>query len=209
MNVMYSDTCQNSQNLFGCVSVKKGEYMIFNKKYSKDEYLVLKERIIEHMKSAGEYGEFFPPEFAPVYYNETQGNLYMPMTKDEVLAKGWQWEDNMPGTFGKETIQISDIPDKIGDVTDKFLKEIFTCGECNKNYNISQNELLFYRKENIPIPRKCPSCRYKRRFDMRPARQLWHRACMKEGCQNEFETCYAPDRIEKVYCEKCYQQEVY
>ena len=31
MNLQYSDTCQNSQNLFGCVSVKKGEYMIFNK----------------------------------------------------------------------------------------------------------------------------------------------------------------------------------
>jgi len=26
---------------------------------------------------------------------------------------------------------------------------------------------------------------------------------------NEFETAYAPDRPEIVYCEKCYQQEVY
>ncbi len=32
---------------------------------------------------------------------------------------------------------------------------------------------------------------------------------MKEGCQNEFETSYAPDRPEIVYCERCYQQEVY
>ena len=39
----YCDSCQNSQNLLGCISVKKGEYMIFNKKYSK-------EKIIEHMK---------------------------------------------------------------------------------------------------------------------------------------------------------------
>src|SRR3989344_4040210 len=84
MNVMYSDTCQNSQNLFGCVSVKKGEYMIFNKKYLKADYKVLKQKIIEHMKKTGEYGEFFLPEIAPVYYNETQGNLYMPMTKEEV-----------------------------------------------------------------------------------------------------------------------------
>jgi hypothetical protein len=37
LNVSYSDTCQNSQNLFGCVSVKKGEYLIFNKKYSKEK----------------------------------------------------------------------------------------------------------------------------------------------------------------------------
>jgi hypothetical protein len=28
-------------------------------------------------------------------------------------------------------------------------------------------------------------------------------------CNVEFETSYAPDRSEIVYCEKCYQQEVY
>lgn len=226
LNVMYSDTCQNSQNLFGCVSVKKGEYMIFNKKYSKEDYLVLKEKIIEHMKKTGEYGEFFPPEIAPVYYNETQGNLYMPLNKEEVLAKGWHWEENVPGTFGKETIQSADIPDKIQEIPESYLKEIFACVNCNKNYNITQNELLFYKKENIPFPRKCPNCRYRRRFDVRPTRSLWHRQCMCEQpshdhsssprpnlggarCPVEFETCYAPEKTEKVYCEKCYQQEVY
>ncbi|KKR60674.1 MAG: hypothetical protein UU01_C0036G0004 [Parcubacteria group bacterium GW2011_GWA2_40_37] len=217
MNVMYSDTCQNSQNLFGCVSIKKGEYMIFNKKYSKADYETLKEKIIEHMKQTGEYGEFFPPEIAPVYYNETQGNLYMPMPKQEVLAKGWQWEDNVPGTFSKETISSGSIPDKIEGVPDSYLNEIFACIDCSKNYNITKNELLFYRKESLPFPRKCPNCRYKRRFDLRPARKLWHRACMcdknhishKGKCEVEFETCYATERKEKVYCESCYNKEVY
>lgn len=217
INVSYSDTCQNSQNLFGCVSVKKGEAMIFNKKYSKEEYEKLREKIIEHMKKTGEYGEFFPPQIAPVYYNETQGNLYEPMTKKEVLAKGWHWEENVPGTFGKETIKSEDIPDKIEDVSDSYLQEVFSCIDCSKNYNLTQNELLFYRKEMLPLPRKCPNCRYKRRFDLRPLRKLWHRQCMcdkdhthhKGLCKVEFETSYAPDRSEKIYCEKCYQQQVY
>jgi len=216
-SVSYSDSCQNSQNLFGCVSIKKGEYMIFNKKYSKEDYLALKEKIIEHMKKTGEYGEFFPPAIAPVYYNETQGILYDPLTKEEVLSKGWHWEDNVPGTKGKETISNKDIPDKIEDVPDTFLKEVFACDACSKNYNITQNELLFYQKEKIPLPRKCPNCRYKRRFDLRPLRKLWHRGCMcdKSGhdhagiCKNEFETSYAPERKEKVYCESCYNKEVY
>ena len=125
------------------------------------------------------------------------------------MAKGWQWEDNVPGTLGKETISLASIPDKIQDVSDSYLKEIFACVVCSKNYNITQNELLFYRKENIPLPRKCPNCRYKRRFDLRPPRKLWHRKCMKEGCLNEFETTYAPGRPEKVYCESCYNKEVY
>lgn len=208
-SVMYSDTCQNSQNLFGCVSVKKGEYMIFNKKYSKEDYLVLKDKIIEHMKKTGEFGEFFPPSIAPVYYNETQGNLYMPLTKDEVLARGWRWEDNAPGTFGKETIKTEDVPDKIGDIPESYLKEIFICIECNKNYNIVSNELAFLKKENIPLPRKCPNCRYKRRFSLRPPRQLWHGKCKNVGCQNEFETTYSPDRPEKVFCESCYNKAIY
>lgn len=209
MNVQYSDTCQNSQNLFGCVSVKKGEYLIFNKKYSKADYESLREKIIEHMKKTGEYGEFFPPEIAPVYYNETQGNLYMPLTKEEVLAKGWHWENNVLGTFSRETISAAKIPDKIEDVPDSYLSEIFACASCSKNYNITKNELLFYKKENISLPRKCPNCRYKRRFDLRPKRELWHRKCMKAECKNEFETCYPPEFAGKVYCEKCYNQEVY
>lgn len=217
VDIEYCDTCQNSQNLFGCVSVKKGEYMIFNKKYAKSEYEALKEKIIEHMKKGGEYGEFFPPSIAPVYYNETQGILYEPMTKEEVKELGWQWEDNIPGTKGKETIESGDIPDKIEDILDSYLKEIFACNNCSKNYNITENELLFYRKEIIPFPRKCPNCRYKRRFDLRPLRKLWHSRCNCDKsshghdkvCSNEFETSYSPDRKEKIYCEKCYQQEVY
>ena len=31
----------------------------------------------------------------------------------------------------------------------------------------------------------------------------------KGKCDVEFETSYAPDRPEIIYCEKCYQQEVY
>ena len=215
--VTYGDSCQNSQNLFGCVSVKKGEYMILNKKYSKEEYLELKDKIIEYMKTTGEYGEFFPPSIAPVYYNETQGNLYMPMTKEETLSLGWNWEDRVIGTFGKETITPDKLPDTIEDINDSITKEILCCISCSKNYNIVLDEITFYRREKIPLPRQCAECRYKKRFNLRPARKLWHRNCMcdklnhqhGEGkCEVEFETSYAPDRPEQVYCESCYQKEV-
>jgi len=204
----YCDTCQNSSNLFGCISVKKGEYMILNKKYPKDEYLKLKERIIEHMRETKEYGEFFPAQISPVCYNETQGNYYMPLTKEEVLSRGWLWEDKIPGIFGKETILIEEIPDSIKEIEDSITKEVLRCVDCSKNYNIIPNELIFYKNENIPIPRQCPDCRYMRRFLLRPPRKLWHRSCMNEGCTNTFETSYAPDRPEIVYCESCYQREV-
>ena len=208
-DVFYSDSCQNSSNLFGCISIKKGEYMILNKKYSKDEYEKIKEKIIEHMKTTGEYGEFFPPSLAPVCYNETQGNHYMPMTKEDALSHGYLWEDKIPGTFGQETVQTEDIPDEIEDVKEDIVKEIFKCEECGRNFNIIPNELVFYQREQVPLPHKCPECRYKRRFAFRPLRKLWHRHCMKPGCKNEFETCYAPERKEIIYCEGCYNGEVY
>jgi hypothetical protein len=62
---------------------------------------------------------------------------------------------------------------------------------------------------NIPIPRLHPDERYKRRLALRNPMKLWHRKCMKEGCQNEFETTYAHGRPEVVYCEDCYKHEIY
>ena len=207
--LQYCDSCQNCKSLFGCISIKKGNYMILNKKYSKEEYEELKEKIIEHMKRTGEYGEFFPPAIAPVCYNETQGNYYMPEKKEDILARGWLWEDKVLGTYGKETIKTEDIPDDIKNITDDFISNILKCEDCTKNYNIVPNELTFYRREEVPIPHKCPECRYKRRFAIRLPRRLWHRKCMNEGCQNEFETPYAPERKEIIYCEQCYNQKIY
>ncbi|MEK7572395.1 MAG: hypothetical protein AAB493_00865 [Patescibacteria group bacterium] len=208
-DIEYSDSCQNCQNLFGCISIKKGEYMIFNKKYSKEEYLELKEKIIEHMKKTGEYGEFFPPSISPVCYNETQGNYYMPEEKETILSRGWKWEDKIPGIFGKETVKLENIPDDIKDINDEILMAVLACDKCKKNYNITKDELAFYKKENIPLPHFCPECRYKKRFAIRLPRKLWHRKCMKEGCSNEFETSYSPDRKEIIYCESCYNKEIY
>jgi hypothetical protein len=208
-NIIYSDSCYNSKNLFGCISIKKGEYMILNKKYSKEEYFSLQDRIMEHMKKTEEYGEFFPPQISPICYNETQGQYYMPETKESILKKGWQWEEKIPGVFGKETIGFEKLPDDIENIDGEITKEVLRCIDCAKNYNISINEFSFYEQEKIPIPHKCPECRHMRRFKLRLPRKLWHRKCMKPNCTNEFETSYAPERSEIVYCERCYQQEVY
>ncbi|MFA6392982.1 MAG: hypothetical protein WCW54_02775 [Candidatus Paceibacterota bacterium] len=206
--ITYCDSVHNSQNLFGCNGLKKDNYCIFNKQYTKEEYLELKEKIIEHMKKTGEYGEFPPSSISPVSYNETQGQVYMPLTKEEALSKGFKWQDNIPVTKGKETMNPDEIPDSILDIKDNITKEILKCTSCERNYNIVFQEIEFYRRLIIPIPRKCPNCRYLERVINRPPRKLWHRSCMHKGCTNEFDTSYAPNRPEIVYCEKCYQQEV-
>ena len=48
----YCDQCVEIENCFGCVSLRKKKYCILNKQYSKEEYEVLKEKIISDMKEA-------------------------------------------------------------------------------------------------------------------------------------------------------------
>ena len=70
---------------------------------------------------------------------------------------------------------------------------------------------------NLPLPRLCPNCRHYTRLKQRNPLKLWHRTCMcdnenhghKGKCQAEFETSYSPERPEIVYCEGCFNREIY
>ena len=169
------------------------------------------------MKKTGEWGEFFPVGTSGFGYNETVAQEYYPLTREECLARGWPWQDAMPGSFGKETMKADALPDHIKDVPDTISKELLACEKCGRNYRVIPQELRFLRKMNLPVPRLCTECRHLSRNVIAGERHLWHRQCMcdRSGhswhsarCANEFETAYRPDRPEKVYCEQCYQAEV-
>lgn len=53
-NVDYSEVTISCNNCFGCVHLHNQEYCILNKKYSMEDYVALRVRIIEHMKKTGE-----------------------------------------------------------------------------------------------------------------------------------------------------------
>lgn len=215
--ISYVENCHSSKHLFGCSGIKHGQYSILNKEYTKEEYFKLRDKLIEHMKSTGEYGEFFPSSMSNFGYNETMALEYFPLTKKEALAKGFKWWDKIQKTTGKETIKPAYLPDSILDVSKSILDEVLSCIECARNYKIVQNEFLFYKKQSIPLPRRCFYCRNTARIRFENPVKLWHRSCMcevekhghKEKCPNEFETSYAPERQETIYCESCYNKEVY
>ena len=215
--VHYSDSCYNCLSCFGCAGLNKKNYHILNKEYGKEEYQELKNEIVEGMKQAGVYGEFFPGALSPFGYNETIAKEYFPMEESEAKAKGFRWQAETSGTYGKETIKESDMPETIAEVTEDILNQILVCQECKKNFRITKSEFDFYRRLNLPLPHKDFECRHQERMAKRNPRRLWHRECMCElsnhihgatKCPNEFETTYSPKRTEKIYCEKCYQQEV-
>ncbi len=214
VDIQYSESCQASNNCFGCVALKHVNYAIFNKKYSKEEYNKLKNKIIEHMKKIGEYGEFFPMRNSPFAYNESMAMLSFPLSKKEIILRGLRWQNSIQETRNRTT--LLEVPDNIEDVSDLIVNEILECINCQRNYKITENELIFYRKWSIPIPRNCFFCRLKKRFKLRGPSKLWHRQCMCESknhnhqarCPIEFETSYSPKRKEIVYCKDCYQKEV-
>ena len=198
-NIDYCLHCYSSHDLFACVGLRHKKYCILNKQYSKDEYFILRNKIIAHMKETEEWGEFFPINSSTFAYNETAAQEYFPMTKEEVLTKGWKWLDDDQKLHQKQTYVI---PDDIENVPNSILKEILACECCGKNYKIQKAELKFYKKTRLPIPHKCPDCRHTDRMKLRNPRHLWARTCDK--CGVDIQTTFAPDRPEKVYCEKCY-----
>lgn len=207
--VDYCDMCYNLLNGFGCISIRKGNYMILNKEYPKEEYFFIREKIVQKLKENNEWGQFFPPTVAPFAYNESLINDFYPLTKEEAIKRGYRWQEKMIGTYGKETIKKGEILNSISEIDESILNEILVCEECSKNFRITQAELLFYRKMVLPIPHKDFECRHQDRMKKRNGMKLYSRSCGKDGCLNKFETTYAPDRPEIVYCEECYNKEVY
>ena len=203
-----SEYCINSKYQFGCAGMRDAEYCILNKKYSKDDYEKLAGKIIEHMQSTGEWGEFFPATLSPFAYNETVAQEYFPLTKEKVKAKGWKWrevKDEIPNV--QKIIPAEKLPSSIADIPDDILNWAIKCEKTERPFRIIKQELVFYRKMNLPIPHFHPDVRHEERMKLRNPRKLWKRECGK--CEKEMQTTYAPDRPEKVYCEECYLKEVY
>lgn len=222
----YSLFCQSSSDIFGCVGIKKKKYCIFNKQYTKEEYFALREKIIEHMNKMPykdvrgieyRYGEFFPPMFSDVFYNHSLAYEHFPLKKEEAEARGYFWKENTKRDYAA-TKKWSDLPDDIKEVPDSIVNEVILCQEweqnpdnaiqhnCTEAFRILSGELEFYKKFSLPLPRKCPNCRYNERMQWRNPPKLWNRKCAK--CEKDIETSYAPDRPEIVYCESCYNAEV-
>ncbi|MEK7174373.1 MAG: hypothetical protein AAB759_01810 [Patescibacteria group bacterium] len=242
-DVYYSDDCYNSANLFGCIGVRKKEYCILNKKYPKEQYEVLVSKIIDHMNADPfvdkqerryAFGEFFPPALSPFVYNETVAQEYFPLSEDDARRAGFGWRTPDAKAYVISR-KAGDLPDAISDVPDNIIRETIGCaheGKCNEQcttaFKIIPDELRFYKKSGLPLPRLCSNCRHAERIKLANPTHLSHGKCRCAGaqslngafkntaqhfhgldqCPNEFETPFNSKRPEIVYCESCYNAEV-
>jgi hypothetical protein len=233
----YLINCRQVSDVFGCVALHSKKYCILNKQYTKEEYKELVPKIIEHMNAMPyvdekgrvyRYGEFFPPLISPFGYNESQAYEYFPLPKEDVESLGFKWRVPNERHYSV-TKKTNDLPDRISEVDDSILDDVISCehsehnthtkdcgANCATAFKITAEELQFYKQMNIPLPRLCFNCRHIDRILWRNNPELYTRSCMCENeshahegkCSNEFQTTYAFDRLETVYCESCYQQEI-
>ena len=204
----YSAHCTGCRNCFGCVGMRTAQYCILNRQYSEEEYQKIRKRIVEHMTSVGEYGEFFPKHLCPFAYNETIAMEYFPLTKEQAIEQGYKWrDDDREAPHVPTFVRADDLPQTIGEISDDIVQWAVLCSATGKPYRIIKQELDFYRQLNIPLPRNHPDERHRRRIARRPGVVLYDRPCAK--CRRQTRTTYTPGQLEIVYCEECYLKEVY
>jgi hypothetical protein len=195
-NVRYSRECFDSDHLFACVGLRSKKYCIFNRQYSKEEYVELIKKIREQMAtmpfvdSKGRtygYGEFLPPELSLFPYNSSWANDYFRETRESAERQGYWWY-SVPVSQHAERISSNEIPDHCKDapvsLTEKIIecmKEIDPSRECSGVFRIIPRELEFYKKLNIALPHSCIICRWRKHLKHFAPYKLWHRQCECAG----------------------------
>ena len=134
----------------------------------------------------------------PVFENKTG------LKKGKIFNRS-NYESPKPNV--DKIIPASKLPEDISDIPDDILNWAIECEVTKKPFRIIKEELDFYRKHNLPIPRRHPDQRHLDRIKLRNPRKLYDRNCDK--CGKDIKTTYSPERPEIVYCEECYNKEVY
>ena len=205
-NLTYCIDCYSCKDCFGCTGLRNKQFCILNTQYTKEEYEKTVRDVITHMKKTAEWGQFFPVDCSPFAFNESSAMTYLTLSKEEVLSRGWRWEDQ-PELSQDGEEHRSTLPDSIDEVTDDITTKILFCEQTGRKFKIIPQELHYYRLFHCPLPRHHPDVRMRRRRDMLNPYRLWKRKCAK--CAANIETSFAPDRPEIVYCERCYLETVY
>lgn len=234
MNAPYVFGCVGMKKKSYCILNKQYTKEEYEKLLPKIKEHMTRDPYVDKKGRTYSYGEFFPVEFSPYAHNTTLAQEYFPLTKEETIAQGYTWRDAEEKTY-KITKKASELPLEIKDVPDTIIQEVISCAheancndQCTNAFRILKTDLEFYKKLNVPLPRLCPNCRHANRLKQKNPLKLWGRSCDCNGhaskngnrkndtahfhgtsaCPNTFQTSYAPERPETIYCEQCYQAEI-
>ncbi len=195
----YCTNCHGSSDLFGCIGLRKKQYCVLNKQYSKEEYEALIPKIKAQMQAMPYkdeqgrtygYGEFFPAEITTAPYNESIAQEYFPTTEERARAQGYRWSKPEKKTH-TATLKAEDVPYALKDAGD-ILRQTIECqhrGECQEQctgaFRLTQFELDLYQRLGIALPQLCPNCRHFARLRRLPVMRLAEMRCRCAGETSE------------------------
>jgi hypothetical protein len=174
--LIYCDSCHGSQHCFGCVGLLKRRFCVLNRQYLEDEYHELVPRIVSHMRSSGEWGEFFPAQLSAAPYNCSLAQRYFPMTEEECLSRGLGWyEARSPEAAG--ALCAADLPDRVPEEDSPLV--VRSSG--GKIFGISAQEIRRLRRMRAPLPLYPYDERMNQRMQRLGGIRMYPRVCDRSG----------------------------
>jgi len=161
-DVYYSMFCIWCSFCIGCIWLTNQEYYIFNKKYNKEEWYELANKIFSQMEKDWIWGEFFPGKLNPYYFNDTAAYLIDDsFSKEEILKEWYLWRDDeikvdIPSwTSIIENSKLDKLQwfdSKWNWYIDKNILRKIIIDEKENVYRIIASEYEFLMKYELPIP---------------------------------------------------------
>ena len=201
-DLLYCMEMRQSQQCFGCASMKRAKYCILNRQYTAAEYAALVPKIVEHMRRTGEWGEFFPMELSPFGYNETMAQEMFPLGPDAARVVGANWSVYEPPLAGVSSIGPEAVPDSIADARDDIVNTAIRCADTGRPFRLAAAELSTYRRRGIPIPVLHPDARYRRRMAQRNPQILRNARCAATG--EAILTTYPDSEAHEIFSETAF-----
>lgn len=189
----------------GCMWLSNKNYCLLNKQYDKQAWESLAQKVIEELQSKNRFWDFFDTEDSPFPYNDSVAYDYYPIREeqikilqpekfisDAILDLGWEEKIRIKRRTREHEISAAED------------KDVMICEASGRPFKFTSMELEFYRRHGLPLPHKHPDIRHAERFRKRPGRTLYLSICAK--CWIETLSVYKDC---KVYCEQCYNKEIY
>lgn len=158
-NLEYCMQCFNCEDCFGCVGLQRKKFHIFNKEYSEADYKKKVEEIKVAMRTAGEYGEFFPLSFSPVYFAQSGSVLYYLATVEDGKKLGaLDYDPESAGAIGdlsdvasmRKTDEIPDCIDALN--VDEWAGVPIIDEHVNRRFAFLKPELEYYKTYRLAPP---------------------------------------------------------
>jgi len=203
----YCMFCFDCENCFGCISLQKKKFHIFNKPYLEEEYWQRVDELKCAMLERGEYGNFFPAKLFYSYWPDNGLILYLAQNQADQFVPN-HFDPEGDGAIGSldtsSSIPSSEVPDSIDEVQDeKWVGRAMYDADFQRNFAFLKPELDFYRKHRLPAP---TSHFIKRVYDLfleQNSALFVQAACTACGKQVEYAKNYTYPR-KRILCRPCY-----